>query len=114
MIDLAIDTRIFINTDIEEAVQELDLIFNTERTELIGYPEFGTNFEQFLWSLNPDPNKLKEYINNQIVMHSLFLREMNVDIDVQIYEGNYRNIYLVGISISDQYGHSEQRSYEFK
>ena len=47
MIDLALDSKIFIDTNIDAALQELDLLFNTENTELIGYPEYGTNFEQF-------------------------------------------------------------------
>lgn len=114
MIDLAIDSRVFINTPLEAAVQELDLIFNTERTELIGEPTYGTNFEYFLWNLNPDASELKRYIIEQLSINSLFLPQMNVDVNVEIYEGDYRNIYLVGVSITDKEGHSEARMYEFK
>lgn len=114
MIDLAVDSRVFIDTPLEEAVQELDMVFNTERTELIGYPDYGTNFEQFLWSLNPDPYALKQYIMEQIMVNTLFIKDMNVDVNVEIHEGDYRNIYLVQIAISDNYGNAEQRMYEFK
>jgi hypothetical protein len=114
MIDLAVDSRVFINTPLEEAVQELDMIFNTERTELIGYPDYGTNFEQFLWSLNPDSNQLRTYILEQINVNSLFIPQMNVEVDVQVIEGDYRNIYLVSITMSDDYGNVEKRAYEFK
>ena len=40
MIDLAIDSRVFITTKLDEAVQELDMIFNTTNCELIGYSTF--------------------------------------------------------------------------
>ena len=51
MLDLALDDRIFLNDPIDCAVQELDLILNTNCTELIGYTDYGTNFEQFLWQM---------------------------------------------------------------
>ena len=49
MIDLALDGRVMIRNIMDEAVQELDILFNTDTTELLGYPTYGTNFEQFLW-----------------------------------------------------------------
>ena len=114
MIDLAVDSRVFINTPLEEAVQELDLVFNTERTELIGYPTYGTNFEQFLWELNPDVHQLKKYILEQISVNTLFLPQMHVEVEVSLYDGEYRNIYLVAIQITDNEGNTESRAYEFK
>ena len=48
MLDLSLDHNVLINTELEAAVQELNIIFNTETTVLIGCPTFGTNFEQFL------------------------------------------------------------------
>ena len=37
MIDLALDGRVMIHSELDEAIQELDLLFNTENTELLGY-----------------------------------------------------------------------------
>ena len=62
MLDLALDDRIFLNDPIDCAVQELDLILNTNCTELIGYTEYGTNFEQFLWEMAPSTEEVKNYI----------------------------------------------------
>ena len=39
MLDLAIDNRVFIYDIIDAAIQEIDLLFNTTNTELIGYTE---------------------------------------------------------------------------
>ena len=62
MIDLALTGDIIIDNELDEALQELDILFNTENTELIGYPEFGTNFEQFLWEVTPAVEDVKRYI----------------------------------------------------
>lgn len=95
MIDLALDNSIFINSNINEALQELDLLFNTENTELIGYPTFGSNFEQFLWQMNPSPNALRTYMKELIDNNTFYCRDFDIAIDVKIVEGEYRNIYNV-------------------
>jgi hypothetical protein len=95
MLDLALDDSIFIESRVNAALQELDILFNTENTELIGYPTFGSNFEQFLWQLNPSPNALKSYMEEIIKNNTLFCNEFEIMIDVKIVEGEYRNIYNV-------------------
>ena len=113
MIDLALDSKIFIDTNIDAALQELDLLFNTENTELIGYPEYGTNFEQFLWSTTPSIDTVKEYIEDKISNNTFFLSQMEHDINVQILDGEYRQIYYVQISVVNG-SDSDSRTYQFK
>ena len=113
MIDLSLDFRIFIKNELDAAVQELDLLFNTENTELINYPQFGTNFEQFLWQLSPSPYALKQYILEKI-NDTYFLVNQNVDVDVSTQKGEYRMIYNVLIHISDKQGNKIERKYQFR
>ena len=65
-LDLSLDNRIMLNTKLDCAIQELDMLFNTTNTELIGKPEYGTNFEQFLWQLTPSTDELRKYIYQKI------------------------------------------------
>ena len=97
MTDLALDDSIFIKSNINAALQELDILFNTENTELIGYPSYGVNFEQFLWQLNPSPKALKSYIEEHIQLYTFFCKDYDVVVNVNIIEGEYRNIYNVMI-----------------
>ena len=112
MIDLAIDSRVFINNAVDEALQELDMIFNTENTELIGYPSFGTFFEQFLWQLNPVPEDVRRYIYEHI-QDTYFLSQMDVDVDVRVLRGEMRAIYHVRIIVNDG-TYSGSREYQFR
>ena len=111
MIDLALDGRVFIDNKLDAAVQELDLLFNTEQTELIGDPQFGCDFEQFLWQITPSVDALKKYIYNKI-SGTIYLSKFNVSIDVDIINGEYRHIYQVKINIYDD-NNSVIRNYEF-
>ncbi len=97
MTDFALDDSVFINSHINAALQELDILFNTENTELIGYPTYGVNFEQFLWQLNPSPKALKSYIEEHIEKYTYFCQDFDVVVNVSVIDGEYRNIYNVMI-----------------
>ena len=112
MIDLAIDSRVFITSKLDEAVQELDMIFNTTNGELIGYSSFGTNFEQFLWQINDSSNMLQTYIYDKI-KDSFFLRDMLTEVNVTTMEGEMRRIYVVKISVSDG-TNTQNRTYQLR
>lgn len=98
-LDLALDTSLVIDNPIDAAIQELDLILGTENTELIGYPKFGVNMEQFLWQLTPSPNEVKSYIQNKIVENTFWCNKLNVSIDVNTMSGTLRDIYEVLITL---------------
>ena len=98
MIDLALDSRLFLYNEIDWGLQELDLILNTENTELITDYRYGSNMYQFLWQLNPSLDEIKKYIREKI-NYCRYLSKYNVDIDVSILDGELRNIYYVKISV---------------
>ena len=114
MIDLALTGDILIYDELDEALQELDILFNTENTELIGYPEFGTNFEQFLWEVTPATEDVKRYIY-EVLTQTYYCNKLNVTVDVEVLEGEYRLIYNVKINITDPKNHNiKTRLYQFR
>jgi hypothetical protein len=113
MIDLAIDGRVFIQSELDEALQELDLLFNTVNTELIGYPTYGTNFEQFLWRLSPSASSVEKYIREKI-QDTYFLARMETDISVEVTGGEIRDIYMVYITVTSQEGVTRSRTYSLR
>ena len=112
MIDLAIDGRVFIDNVLDEALQELDILFNTTNTELIGYPRYGTNFEQFLWQLTPSPNELRNYILERIG-DTFYLSQLNTEVNVEVLNGEIRNIYYVKIAVPYN-EETKYREYQFR
>lgn len=100
MLDLAIDDRLFLDTALDCAIQECDMLFNTTNSELIGYPEYGTNFEQFLWKMMPSEEEIKIYVNKKI-QETLFLSKMHIETEVEILQGKVRDIYNITIKIEN-------------
>ena len=113
MIDLSLGSNIIINSEFEAALQELDILFNTETTELINDPYYGCNFEQFLWQMTPAVDSIKSYIIEKI-QQTLFLSRLKYDVQVNLYKGEIRYIYDVQIHVADKKGNTTIRKYQFR
>lgn len=101
--DLSLAGDVFVDSKVTAALQEIDILFSTEQTELIGDVKYGMNFEQFLWQMNPSPTSLKKYISEQISLYTMYASQFDVMIDVSIVPGEYRNIYQVIIALRDEH-----------
>ena len=78
----------------------------------IGYPRYGTNFEQFLWQLTPSPNELRNYILERIG-DTFYLSQLNTEVNVEVLNGEIRNIYYVKIAVTYN-EETKYREYQFR
>ena len=99
VLDLALDNRTVLTNELDCAIQELDMLFNTTNTELIGKPEYGTNFEQFLWTITPTTEALRDYVNKKI-NETYFAKNYNIDVNVTTEPGDLRDIYYVTLNMT--------------
>ena len=114
MIDLALDDRIFLDNPLDCALQEVDMILNTENTELLGDPQYGTDFEQFLWTLTHSVTSIEEYIKEKLTANSLFINKFKLYVHCDFLEGTYRSIYHVKIVLVDNDGNKGIREYQYQ
>lgn len=100
MFDISINNDVIVDNVVDAAIQELDMIFNTENTELIGYTDYGTNWLSFLWTLTPTVENIEQYIYEKI-SDTYFLKNFNPHVQVKFERGTERSIYYVKISLYD-------------
>ena len=96
MLDLSLDDKVCITNPWDAAMQELDILFNTNNTELIGCPEFGTDFYKYLWSLNNNNREVEKYVNN-LLHQCAYLNMFNYSVQVtsEYNESTFeRDLYL--------------------
>ena len=86
--DIAFDNGVFVTDTLKAAMQELDLLFNTEPTELIGDTQYGTFFEQFLWDLQPRESDLKDYITRKIANNTYWVNQYDWEVSVTVNDGS--------------------------
>lgn len=113
--DFALDNRVLLDNSLDCAIQELDMLFNTTNTELIGNAAFGTNFEQFLWEIAPSTEELEKYIYEKIGK-TYFLSQYDVGVSIRTELGTTRDIYYVEISLKtnsddEEIQHKSRRVY---
>jgi hypothetical protein len=114
MIDISLGNDIFITNKVDAAVQELDMLFNTENTELIGYSDYGTNWWQYLWSLTPLDSDLERYVIHKI-MDTMFVSQFNPKVTVKSEKGVENAIYYIKIELYTNDGETiSVQQYELK
>lgn len=114
MLDLALDNRVFLDNELDCALQEIDMLLNTEYTELIGYPSYGTEFETFLWTLTPTTAEIEKYIRDRISDETYFANKFKLYVKATFLEGNYRSIYYIQIALYDNSGNVGTREYQYQ
>jgi len=113
MLDLALDSRVFLDSPLDCAIQEVDMILNTECTELLGDTQYGVSLDSFLWTLTPQEKELEKYIKDKL-QNSLFIKQFKLIVKCKYLRGNYRSIYHVNILLMDNNGNKVKREYQFQ
>ena len=110
MIDLSLDTDTVVKTtDLENVIQQIEMLFDTSPFEVIGEPNYGSDFEKFLWNLNSSNYDIENYILSRI-QNEVELLGFSVEVTVGIMEGTENDIILADITISRD-GNSYAKTY---
>lgn len=94
--DLALTDDMFLDDAVELALQELDILFNTEPTEMLGDTGYGMFLEQFLWDLNPRSSELKQYIIDKIENNTYYVKQFDFEVNVTENDGSENAENIVG------------------
>lgn len=101
--DLSFNDDIFVTDALAAAMQELDLLFNTDPTELLGNTSFGTFFEQFLWDLQPRESDLKDYITRKIKEDTYWVQQYDWEVNVKVNQDQNTGTNAINDVIGDPY-----------
>ncbi len=84
-----------INNEIDLIKQQIELLFDTDKMEVLGGLEFGTHYEEFLYDLSIGADAIADKISADMNTLNLFgyVHEVKVD----LYQGTENDIILVHI-----------------
>ncbi len=97
--------NVILNTEAELIIQQIDILLDTDKGEVLGEPSYGSDYDKFLHELNVGNEYIQDYIYNHIT-ENVDLFGWELTIEVQFMMGTTNDIILVGIEISN-----EQESY---
>lgn len=99
--DLSLYDDVFVTDKLKAAMQELDCLFSSEPTELIGDAQYGAFFEQFLWDLQARPSAVKDYITRIIENNTYYVLQYDWDVSVTVNDGSETARNIVGDIVYD-------------
>ena len=89
------------NRPIEVLLQKLENILQSNKGDILGDPDFGCNLEYYLWRTDAPKESIRRTIYEQVNQYIPELFSYNFKADVELYEGTYRDIMYVNITIQD-------------
>lgn len=101
-VDIAVDgDKRIINDKFDFLLQEIEILFDTSKGEVLGEDNFGTEFEDFIWDLNVSNTYISNYVKNKINNYTISGKFFNIDVNTKILRGTESDIILVEIGIKD-------------
>ena len=85
-----------INAEVDLLIQQIDLLFDTTPTEVLGSEEFGTQYDKYLYNVKLSAENLKTIISSDIAQ--LYLMGWNYDVEVYLLQGTEQDIALIQIT----------------
>jgi len=88
--------RSTINYEVDLLLQQVDLLFDTTPTEVLGDEEFGTKYDSYLYDTRLSAANLKTIVERDI--SSLNLMGWSYEVEVHLLQGTEQDIAVISIT----------------
>lgn len=85
------------NRDIDLIIQQINLLFDTSKKEILGQSEFGTQYDNYLYNLNISNEALRQEVLSDLRDLNLF--GFTPYVNVYLMQGTEKDIALVDINL---------------
>ena len=85
-----------INYEVDLLLQQVDLLFDTTPTEVLGDETFGTRYDDYLYDIKLSADNLKTIIEQDL--STLNLMGWKYEVEVHLLQGTEQDIALINIS----------------
>tara|TARA_B100001287_G_C22671770_1_gene525590 strand:- start:1418 stop:1774 length:357 start_codon:yes stop_codon:yes gene_type:complete len=96
-------TQLQNNGEIEQLITQIETTLFTNKTDVLGSPDFGCNLEDLVYSLGQNEYQIRNTIDGQIARYCPLAAKYKVAVDVKFFRGEVRDIAYVDITIDSRY-----------
>jgi hypothetical protein len=82
-------------------LQELDVLFSTDKYECLSYPEIDNNIESLIWKTKLSADSVKSALTTAISTNCMMSEYFNYSMQVKLYKGALRDIVEITIDIKN-------------
>ena len=99
MVDFNLDIgAAYKSNDIALILQQIDILFDTTPRDVLGYEDYGSKYDEYLYKLNISPGSLQQKIESDLQSMNLF--GFDYTIKVHLLQGTERDIALIDIVLT--------------
>ena len=84
------------NLEVDLLIQQIDLLFDTTPTEVLGDEYFGTKYDYYLYDVKLSAENLKQIVKSDI--SGLNLMGWTFDVEVYLLQGTEQDIAVIQIT----------------
>lgn len=88
----------YLNKEIDIILQEIDILFDTNPKEVLGFESYGSQYDRYLYNLNISPESIKTKIISDLGTLNLF--GYTPKVDVILTAGTERDIIFIDIVLT--------------
>lgn len=96
-------TQLQNNGEIEQLITQIETTLFTNKSEVLGSPEFGCNLEDLVYSLGQNEYQIRNTVDSQIARYCPLATKYNVSVDVKFFRGEVRDVAYIDITIDSKY-----------
>lgn len=110
MVDFSLNSGVaVINSDVDLILQQINLLFDTTPRDVLGYEQYGSQYDKYLYNLKISNESLKQQVLSDI--NSLELFGFSASVEVYLLQGTEQDIALIEINLS-RYDESYSQIYK--
>jgi hypothetical protein len=99
MIDFSLNhNKSSLNGDIELLLQQIDILFDTDKKEVLGDEDFGTQYDKYLYNLKISNEGLKHVVLDDLSKIEMF--GFTPTVEVYLLQGSEQDIALINIGLT--------------
>lgn len=95
------DDMYVVSNPLEDIIQQIDMLFDTEESEILNDIDYGTGYDIFIHELKYNTTQIRDIIYNDL-SENVDFGEYSFDVEVNIIEGTIEDIILVNIKIYNE------------
>lgn len=86
-----------LNDELDLILQQIDILFDTNKRSVFGDENFGTKYQELLYRLNLSADNIKNVINSDLSSLDLFGWSFNTE--VYLLRGSEQDIIIIDINL---------------
>lgn len=90
-----------LSNDVELLIQQVDMLFGTDKNSVLGDLEYGTNYDKYLYTTGISNAAMESKILSDLNTLNLF--GFKPSVKVILLEGTARDIALIDITLTGEY-----------